>query len=406
MDAIKGGISMVPQDFGLIESMSIAENLSLIKVDINSIFYRNKNADLQTEIILKKLSINISPEKLVSELSVSEKQLVSIAKALNTNAEIIIFDEPTSVLNINSFTVIRQIISELKHAGKTIIYITHKLDEIFEIADTVSVFLDSKNVLTSDIKNIAKTDLLKFYNFSENKKNDKASVQVTESLLVADNIRTQNLNGISFEINKGESIGIISNNYLEAVELATTVFGLVDKKGGTVKLNNNIVFDPNSSIKNKVGFIPEDRRKDGVFSELNILDNISILNVKASSKFGIVNASKLLFNASSAIENLKIKCQSPFQSITELSGGNQQKVLLARWIAHDFELLILLEPTAGIDLGGKSEIHSIIGELKNNGKSFLIVSADLEELKIMSDKILILENGKLQNLKPSNEYFN
>jgi ribose transport system ATP-binding protein len=405
-DALKNGISMVPQDFGLIESMSIAENLSLINAGSSSIFYKKENANIQSEIILKKLSLAISPSKTVGELSVSEKQLISIAKALNTNSEIIIFDEPTSVLNINSFAVIKQIIADLKCAGKSIIYITHKLNEIFEIADSVSVFSDSKIVLTAEIKSIKKDDLLKFYSFSTNKKSVKADVSIRESLLVVENLFTQNLNSISFEVSKGESIGVMSNNYLEAVELATSVFGINNKKTGEVRLNGKVISSPYSAIKNKVGFIPEDRRKDGIFNQLNILDNVSILNFKPSSTFGVLNSNNLLLAANSKIQSLNIKCQSPFQSISELSGGNQQKVLFARWIAYDFELLILLEPTAGIDLGGKSDIHSIIEELKKCGKSFLIVSADLDELKIMSEKILSLENGKLQNITSSNKHFN
>lgn len=404
-DALKNGIVLVPQDFGLVETMTIAENLSLITSTYNSILYNKNDINIQTDNILKKLSFIVSPEKKISELTVAEKQLISIAKVLNTNCEIIIFDEPTSVLNINSFAIIKDIVKEMKQSGKTIIYITHKLEEVFEIADTVSVFLDSKLIHTTETNKINISDLLKFFNIPETKNIDRFNLD-DQSLLVVDNLSTENLDNISFRINRGESLGIISENYLDSIELAASIFGSKKKTNGFVKINDKLIFDPKSSIYNGVGFIPEDRRNEGIFDVFNVLDNISILNFKLNSKLGILRLSNLKESAKAKIKNLKIKCNSIFQSISELSGGNQQKVLIARWMAYDFELLIVLEPTAGIDMGGKAEIYSIIQNLLGLGKSFLFISSDEKELKILTDRIILLRNGKIQDIIQTKDYFN
>lgn len=403
-DALDYGISMVPQDFGLIETMSVAENISLRDTQY-SVIYRNSTSIHRAQQIFQSMSADIDPEKIVNELSVSEKQLVAIAKALNTKSNVVIFDEPTSVLDSNSFVVIKKLLNDLRESGKSIIYVTHKLDEVFEVADSVSVFVDSRIVVTSAVSDIRKDDLFKYFNIAASVVDPKRPGDKSTPLLIVKNLTSQYLEDVSFTINVGESVGVVSDNHVRSVELIKSIFGVSKKKFGTVTLNGKLLTTPSVCVANNVGFIPEDRRHDGIFALFRVFENISFLNFQKTSRLGIFNRDSLVLNAKEYIEALRIKCKSVYQPIRQISGGNQQKVLLARWMSYDFDLLLLLEPTAGIDLGGKSEFHSIILKLRNNGKSFLITSSDKRELERMCDKILVIKDGKLKEFTTTEAYF-
>jgi ABC-type sugar transport system ATPase subunit len=403
-DSLDCGISMVPQDFGLIESMSVAENISLRAMQ-DSLVYRNSTSIHRAQRIFQSMSADISPEKIVDELSVSEKQLVAIAKALNTNSQIIIFDEPTSVLDSNSFTVIKRLLNNLRESGKSIIYVTHKLDEVFDVADSVSVFVHSEIALTSAVSDITKEDLYKYFNIAASSVDWTLPTDKSIPRLTVNNLTTKYLKDISFTVNAGESVGVVSDNHARSVELIKCVFGVNKKTSGTVTCNGKLLTRPSASVASNVGFIPEDRRHDGIFDLFRVFENISFLNFRKRSRLGILDQASLVLNAKKYIEALRIKCESVFQPIRHISGGNQQKVLLARWMSYDFDLLLLLEPTAGIDLGGKSEIHAIILELRSNGKSFLITSSDKRELERMCDKILVIKDGKIDKFTTTERYF-
>jgi len=403
-DSLDCGISIVPQDFGLIESMSVAENISLRTMQ-NSLMYRNSTSIHRAQQIFQSMSADINPQKTVGELSVSEKQLVAIAKALNTKSQIIIFDEPTSVLDSNSFAVIKELLNNLRESGKSIIYVTHKLDEVFDVADSVSVFVHSKIVLTSAVSDITKEELFKYFNIAAPGVDQVLPSDKSVPRLIIRNLTTQYLEDVSFTVNAGESVGVVSDNHARSVELIKSVFGIIKKRSGTVALNDRLLTTPSVCVANKVGFIPEDRRHDGIFDLFRVFENISFLNFRTRSRWGFLDQASLVLNAKQYVEALRINCESVYQPIRHISGGNQQKVLLARWMSYDFDLLLLLEPTAGIDLGGKSEIHAIILKLRSNGKSFLITSSDKRELERMCDKILVIKNGKVDKFTTTERYF-
>lgn len=403
-DALDCGIAMVPQDFGLIETMSVAENITLWTTESSSI-YRNSTSIHRAQQILESVSADIDPQKIVAELSVSEKQLTSIGKALNTRSNIIIFDEPTSVLDSNTFGVIKKLLHKLRESGKSVIYVTHKLDEVFDVADSVSVFVDSEIVLTSSVSDITKEDLFKYFNIAASINDPILSSDKSTPLLVVNNLTTQYLQNVSFTVNVGESVGVVSDNHARSVELIKSVFGVSKKKSGTVRLNGKLLTTPSVCVANKVGLIPEDRRHDGIFPLFRVFENISFLNFRRRSRLGVLDRDSLALSVKQSIEALRIKCNSMYEPIRHLSGGNQQKVLLARWISYDFDLLLLLEPTAGIDLGGKSEIHGIISKLRSDGKSFLVTSSDKRELERVCDKILVIRDGKLEKLTTTERYF-
>jgi ABC-type sugar transport system ATPase subunit len=407
-NAMKNKIAMVSQDFGLINTMTIAENLAITNTGYQASFlFSPQKSKLNAETILSHLFLHFDVNRLVGDLSVSEKQLVAIAKAFSVNSDILIFDEPTSVLDTTAFEKIKVLIKNLKGAGKSIIYITHRLNEVFEVADFVTVLKDGKTVLTSKTTEVSKTDLLNYFNITPQDIQKQQSDKSQTPLYEVDNISTASLSNISFSIFKGEAVGIISDNYSNATDLVKTLYGITKKKNGAIKKDGAEVNDsPSENVKVKIGFITEDRRADGIFNNLNINENIGLMQFRKASKMGIVKSQLIIENTKEKIEQLGIKCESIFQFASELSGGNQQKVLFARWMSYDFDLLILLEPTSGIDLGGKSEIHFIISELKKKGKSFLIVSSDSDEVKNLCDRSISLNDGFMNDSTITNQFPN
>jgi ABC-type sugar transport system ATPase subunit len=403
-DSLDCGISMVPQDFGLIETMTVAENINLRSMK-NSVLYRGSTAVDQSQTVLQSISADIDPQVCVEELSVSEKQLVAIAKALNTKSSIVIFDEPTSVLDSNSFVVIKQLLNKLKESGKAIIYVTHKLDEVFEVADSVSVFVNSKIVLTARVSDISKDDLFNYFNLATFAIDTSKPGDNSKPLLIVKNLTTEHLDNVSFTVNAGESVGVVSDSHVRSVDLIKSVYGINKRKSGVITFKGKFLTTPTVCVGNKVGFIPEDRRHDGIFSLFRIFENISFLNFQKASRWAVLDRTSLVFTAKQYIEALRIRGKSVFQPISHVSGGNQQKVLLARWMSFDFDLLLLLEPTSGIDLGGKSEIHAIVSKLRVEGKSFLITSSDKRELERMCNRILVIRSGKIEKNISTDLYF-
>jgi ABC-type sugar transport system ATPase subunit len=396
--ALDLGLSMVSQDFGLIDTMSIVDNLSLTNAHkTNSTFFHNGKQKEIAKSVLENLSLSIDVETLVNELSVSEKQILAIGKSTSSDGDIYIFDEPTSVLSSAAFQTVKQKISELKSKGKSIIYITHKLDEVFELADSVSVFKDGRIAFQSQVKGISKSELLKYFQVMPSENFSSLPLDSSQPLLQVENFSTRSLKNISFTILKGEVVGIIADNERDATNLVKSIYGLEVSQSGHVKVRGEVFKNsPSENVKNKIGLIPDDRRTEGIFNNLSVSDNISLMQLKKTAKAGFIDKGSVAKNAEEKIRELGIKCDSENQLAVELSGGNQQKVLFARWMSYDFDLMILIEPTAGIDLGGKSEIHSIIAKLKKQGKSFLIVSSDNDEVKSISDRLVFLNgNNKI-----------
>lgn len=406
--AMENKIAMVSQDFGLINTMTIAENLAITNTGSQASFlFSPQKSRLNAEKTLSQLSLHFDVNMMVGELSVSEKQLVAIAKAYSVNSDILIFDEPTSVLDAAAFEKIKMLLKNLKEAGKSIIYITHRLNEVFEIAEFVTVLKDGKTVLTSRTNEVSKPDLLNYFNFVAKGTQKIPSGKDQAPIYEVVKISTKSLKDISFSISKGEALGIISDNHTNVNELVKALYGTNEIISGIIRVNTfPINRSPTENVKLKIGFITEDRRTDGIFNNLDINENIGLMLFKKLSKMGVVNNPKITQNTRQKVEQLGIKCESVFQPASELSGGNQQKVLFARWMSYDFDLLILLEPTSGIDLGGKSEIHNIITGLRKSGKSFLIVSSDADEVKSLCDRIVFLDNGLLKVMNSSNKFSN
>ena len=400
-DAQDKGIAIIHQELNLIPYLTITENIFLGRELTNAFGILDKAKMRQyTEGVLKKLRLNTDPNLKVKDLKVGQQQLIEIAKALLLNAQIIIMDEPTSAITGAEVEVLFDIISDLKKEGKAIAYISHKLDELFKIADTYTILRDGKMIETGDISSISKDEIvskmvgremrfrhsnIRFRNASNN-----------DMLLKVDNLNLSKFNrNISFSLKKGEILGIFGLMGAGRTELFERLFGL----DGVVEMEiENIplsIKSPSDALKAGLALVSEDRQKDGIIPELSVKKNISLTTLLGLSKNGILQNKKETQLADKYINDLKIKTTSDAQLIKNLSGGNQQKAILAKWLATKPKILLLDEPTRGIDMNAKSEIYKLIKDLAESGLGIIMVSSELPEILVVSDRVLVLSEGRL-----------
>ena len=402
-------ISIIYQELSVINELSIQENLFVGKLPVKKLFgievvdYEYMK-DL-TKKILSKKGLNKSPEILVEELTISEKQQVEIAKALVSDANVIIMDEPTTSLTENETEHLFRIIRQLKLEGKGIVYISHKLKEIKEIGDVVTVLKDGTDVGTREIKNVNINDLVNMmvgreiksrYDSENNEKSNEVIFEVEDITRVDGKIKN-----VSFNIKNGEILGFAGLVGSGRSELMEAIFGVKPIKSGKIRMygKESVPKNEYDSIKRGMGFVTENRRETGFFQNFDIKQNISILpfikNSKLRGIWGLVNDKEEKEYALKGKNQLNIKCASINQNITELSGGNQQKVILSKWMMADSSLMIFDEPTKGIDVGAKEDIFKIIDDFSSKGMSIIFISSDLEEVERVSDRVVIMKEGKI-----------
>ena len=408
-------ISIIYQELSVIDELSIQENLFVGKLPVKKVL-GIETVDYQymenvTKKILSKIGLDKDPYTTVEELTISEKQQVEIAKALAANADIIIMDEPTTSLTETETNHLFKIIRQLKLEGKGIVYISHKLKELKEIGDIVTVLKDGKDVGTKDIKTVDIKDLvtmmvgreIKSRYDSNNPELDRKEIIFEVNDLTRSDEKVKD---ISFKIQKGEIIGFAGLVGSGRSELMEAIFGVEPIKKGTIKMfgKESVPKNEYDSIKKGMGFVTENRRETGFFHNFDIKQNISILPFIKSSKFkgtwGLTDNSKEKEYALKGKNQLNIKCASIDQNITELSGGNQQKVILSKWMMADSSLIIFDEPTKGIDIGSKSEIYTIIRKLSDEGKIIMMISSEMPELLAVCDKIAVFKEGRIAEILP------
>jgi ribose transport system ATP-binding protein len=389
------GIEVIYQEFNLVESLSAAENIFLGEkfgplVDFKII--EKKAAE-----IFKKFDVNINPRTLVEKLTPAQMQIVEIAKAVSRQGKIIIMDEPTAPLTVHEVEHLFKIIDELKSQNITILYISHRLEEIFEIADRVSILRDGEYVCTKDIKETNKMDLINLmvgrviHNVY-----DKTDLSADVKTLEVRNLSGNGVTGISFFVKKGEILGIGGLVGSGRTELARLIFGADTAESGTIICGGRLISisSPETAMRYGIGLIPEDRKKEGCFLDKNISWNISITSVKKLSCGGVVDKKQISRLAETYINSLKIKTPTQNQLVMNLSGGNQQKVSLAKILAVNPSVIIFDEPTRGIDIGAREEIYALMNHLAEEGRSIIMISSDMEELLGMSDRLIVLCEGK------------
>lgn len=409
-DALNAGISMIHQELQPIPYRSIAENLwigryPMIKIaNIPVMVDAKKMRDMSTDL-LSRVRLNANPDTKLKDLSVSQIQSIEIAKAISYNAKIIIMDEPTSSLTQAEVTQLFEIINELRNQGVSIIYISHKMEEILRISDEVTIMRDGRYIgtylsseLTMDLI-ITKMVGRELTNLYPPKNNVPGDVVFEVKNFTSPNPRS--FKDVSFDLRKGEILGIGGLVGAQRTELVEGIFGIRASSFGEVKLNGKTlkINHPRDAIRKGISLLTEDRRGSGIFGVLSVRDNVSVASLDDYVDFHIkLNNRKLNALAEDNIRKLSIKTPSTKTKIQSLSGGNQQKVIISRWLARDPEIFILDEPTRGIDVGAKYEIYSIMVSLARAGKSVIMISSEMPELLGMSDRILVMCEGKLSGI--------
>ena len=412
IDAKRLGISVIYQEFSLVPELSISQNIFLGNETSRRVkFWINKNKmHEKASEILKDLNININPKRKLGDCTVGEQQLVEIAKAINSNAKLIVMDEPTSALSDVEKEQLFIIIKKLVKDGIGIIYITHRMKEIFAIADTVTVMRDGKKVGDYNISEVDENKLVKLMVGRELGSiyyREKGSIK-GKTVLEVENLNRRNaFSNISFSVKEGEVLGIAGLMGSGRTEIARCIFGMDRFDSGKILLNGKeIKFKhPFNAISKGIGYVSEDRKIFGFIPLMDIKENLTLPSLKWISILGWINLKKQLKIAKEYSIKLGIKSQLS-QKVSSLSGGNQQKVILGKWLARNPQLLILDEPTRGIDVGAKSEIHKIISQLAKENIAIIMISSELPEILGVSDRIIVMHEGEITaefDYKESNE---
>jgi ribose transport system ATP-binding protein len=397
-DAKQKGISTLFQELNVVDQLTVEENLTLGMEDTTFGFLR-KTDKINTMIgVMKSLEASISPRQLVSSLSVAKKQIVEIAKAVATESDIIIMDEPTAAISESEIKRLFAIVKGLREKNVTVIYISHRLDEIFELGDYVTVMRDGRHIDTrpvSDIKD--RSELIKMMIgktvFEEYTPREG---ECKDAILQVKHLSNHKLKDVSFDVHEGEIVGFYGLVGAGKTELARAIYGVDPCEGEILFKGKRLPPHPDKVIAAGIALVPEERRSQGLFTILTIRGNVPVMNMKKISRNGFINAPQERKVTLEYIDKLRIATSSMEKEASKLSGGNQQKVVFSKCLFADADLLMLDEPTRGIDVGAKSEIYGIIRRLSKEGKSIMIFSSELPEIMNICDSIYLLYDGSMK----------
>jgi ABC-type sugar transport system ATPase subunit len=400
-DAIQSGIAMIHQELAYVPDMTVSENMFLGN-ELRSRglgIARSKEMDELTRGTLARLGIDIDVSERMKNLRISERQIIEIAKATSRNAKVLIMDEPTSALTDNEVGQINKIITDLCSKGTAIIYISHKMEEIFKIADNYSVLRDGSMVSNGRIADVDEKSLIAMMVGRELGCALRTRVEPRSELAleVRNFSKSGSFDNINFSVNYGEIVGFAGLMGSGRTEVVNCVFGLDSADGGEILVDGKPVHirNPKDAMRHGIGLVSEDRKTLGLVLGLSVRENISLPNLGRCSRYGIVNGREEKSLVSRYVSSLRIKVHADSQSVMSLSGGNQQKVVLGKVLLHDPKVLILDEPTRGIDVGAKAEIHELIFQLAKEGNAVIIVSSELPEVMKLSTRILVMRNGRI-----------
>ena len=393
------GIAMIHQELSPVPEMTVAENIFLGREPRKGLFVDYKKMYADTEKLLGEMKVRVSPRAKIGRLKVADQQLIEISKAISLNADIIVMDEPTSAITDQEVEILFKTIANLKKKGTGIIYISHKMDEIFRIADDITVLRDGTYVNSWEAKDIDNNTLIK--NMVGRELNEifpKIKVPAKDVVMEVRHFTKENqFEDISFLVREGEILGIAGLIGAGRTELMNAIFGLEKPDSGEVFFEGKKVEirRPSDAIRHGIAYVTEDRKNEGLVLEMGVGQNITIASMKTLSSGMFIKRQEEKKTIDDQIRALRIKVHSPRQLVGKLSGGNQQKVVLAKWMMKNPKLLILDEPTRGIDIGAKSEIYKLMGEFVEKGNSIIMISSEMPEAMGMSDRILVLSNGRL-----------
>ena len=404
-EALNMGIAMIHQELSPVAHRPIMENVWLGREPVNrfGLVDHRRMAEMTREV-LKLIELDIDPRTRMGELTVAKMQMVEIAKAISFNAKLIVMDEPTSALTDREVAQLFKIINKLRDEGKGIVYISHKMDEIFQIADRITVFRDGERVGTDRAN---ETTLDRMITMMVGRPVSEMFPKITcdiggKHLEVRGLTKGRLFRDVSFDVRRGEILGIAGLVGSGRTEVVETIFGVRSMDAGEIFIDGEKtdIPSPADAIRRGMAFLTEDRRETGIFPMLDVQFNMYIANMDkyARKSSRILNRKKITADCDEFIDAIKIKTPSPYQKLENLSGGNQQKVLVARWLMTKPTILFLDEPTRGIDVGAKAEIHSLITNLAAQGKSIVMISSELPEVLGMSDRVVVMHEGRVTGI--------
>jgi inositol transport system ATP-binding protein len=400
-EAIKTGISMIHQELLPFPELSIAENIFMGNEPTSRIpgWINKREMNKNAALLMDKLGAKVDVTRAMKELSIAEMQMVEIAKAISNQSEIIIMDEPTSALSNREIAILFSIIEELKQQGIAIIYISHKMDEIFKISDTITVMRDGKHITTCAINAIDQKKLISLIVGREiNSIFDKKENTPGEVILSVTELTGEKFKDINFNLRRGEILGIAGLMGSGRTEIVNSIYGLEKIVKGDIFINGKKVKirSPKDAIKNSIGLVSEDRKKYGLVLGSSVKHNISLSSLEKCKNGLFLNLKEENEIANAQINKLNIKTSSSDQLANYLSGGNQQKIVIAKVLLNDADIIIFDEPTRGIDIGAKSEIYKLMTQLATEGKALIVISSELPEILGLSDRILIIREGEIK----------
>ncbi|MHA7967881.1 sugar ABC transporter ATP-binding protein [Rhizobium sp. CAU 1783] len=401
LDALENGIAMIHQELNLMSPMTVAENIWIRREPLNRFgFVDHREMNRKTAELFNRLNITIHPETRVGELSVANRQMVEIAKAVSYESDVLIMDEPTSALTEREVEHLFQIIRSLRDQGIGIVYITHKMSELFEIADEFSVFRDGKYIGTHASTDVTRDDIIRMMVGREiTQMFPKEDVPLGDVVLSVKNLTLDGVfRDVSFDVRAGEILGVAGLVGSGRSNVAETIFGVTPASSGTIEIDGKPVSitSPTEAIRNRMAFLTEDRKDTGCLLILSVLENmqLAVLQDRFVSK-GFVTQTDLTAECEEMCRKLRVKTPNLAERIENLSGGNQQKVLIGRWMLTNPRILILDEPTRGIDVGAKAEIHRLVTEMTRNGVAVVMISSEMPEVLGMSDRVMVMHEGRV-----------
>ncbi len=405
------GISVVYQELSLVNDLSVAENIYLHKLGASKFWMNWKEITNDAQQLINSLGFEIDASAIVRDLSIVQKQVVEIAKALSEDTKVLVLDEPTTVFDPTDAQKLFDNLLRLKKEGMSIIYISHHLEEIFKIADSITVLKDGVDTGSMPVSEIDTDGVIRLmigrelkdlYPTRTSKIGDDPIFEV-KNLTAKDTL----VHNVSFTVKPGEVLGIAGLGGSGRTETAKLIFGADKKKSGTLLLNGKEIKtnSPADAVGFQIGFVSEDRKEEGVFLPLSIRKNISVTSFSSiAGKLGFISVDKEYANVLSLIEKLNIKTPSSEVNVKNLSGGNQQKVALAKWLSIDSKVILIDEPTRGVDVGAKVEIYNLINEVAQKGVGVIVISSDMPEIMGISDRILVMHEGTIYGELPKEKF--
>ncbi|NLJ19197.1 sugar ABC transporter ATP-binding protein [Globicatella sulfidifaciens] len=408
-EALDDGVVIVHQELNMMDDLKVYENIFIGRESMNGFFINDRNNIRQTKELFEKIGVHIDPNAKVGDLTVGQQQMVEIAKAVSHDAKIVVFDEPTSALTEAEIAELFKIIDDLKNQGIGIIYITHRMDEVFQISDRITVLRDGEYIGTANTSETNKDSLINMMVGRELTEEVKAESQVdpdAEVVLEVENLAAGRMvKDVSFSLRKGEILGVSGLMGAGRTEMARLIYGAEKPDSGTIKLHGEEVQinSTEEAVSRGIGYLSEDRRRYGVLTEQSIAENTVLPSIPDYISAGFIDDRKAHQDAVKFNEIVSTKMVSVDQKVRTLSGGNQQKVVVAKWLLKDSEILIFDEPTRGIDVGAKAEIYNLMQELADEGKSILMISSEMQEILRMSDRVVVMCEGRVTGIVPIEE---